>query len=53
MNIGGNIEFNFGKVKFVQAFHSNSFTEENGEIIYLGMPAGISRNRRWHNLSYR
>lgn len=41
MNIGGNIEFNFGKVKFVQAFHSNSFTEENGEIIYLGMPAGI------------
>src|SRR5699024_10825370 len=41
MNIGGNIEFNFRKVKFVQAFHSNSCTEENGEIIYLGMLAGI------------
>ncbi|GGI40353.1 metal-dependent hydrolase [Mammaliicoccus stepanovicii] len=41
MNIGGNIEFGFGKVKFVQAFHSNSITEDNGEIVYLGMPTGI------------
>ncbi|KAA1039894.1 metal-dependent hydrolase [Macrococcus equipercicus] len=41
MNIGGNCEFAFGKVKFVQAFHSNSFTEEDGTIIYLGMPCGL------------
>ncbi|TDM04531.1 metal-dependent hydrolase [Macrococcus carouselicus] len=41
MNIGGNVEFGFGKVKFVQAFHSSSFTEEEGRIIYLGMPCGL------------
>lgn len=41
MNIGGNIEFEFGKVKYVQAFHSSSFTEDNGDIIYLGMPTGV------------
>lgn len=41
MNIGGNVAFEFGKVKFVQAFHSNSFTEEDGTIVYLGMPTGI------------
>lgn len=40
MNIGGNVEFDFGKVKYVQAFHSNSITEA-GEIIYLGMPCGL------------
>lgn len=40
MNIGGNIAFEFGKVKYVQAFHSNSITED-GEIIYLGMPCGL------------
>jgi L-ascorbate metabolism protein UlaG (beta-lactamase superfamily) len=41
MNIGGNRAFEFGSVKFVQAFHSNSFTEEDGHIIYLGMPCGL------------
>ncbi|GGB03167.1 metal-dependent hydrolase [Macrococcus hajekii] len=41
MNIGGNRQFDFGQVKFVQAFHSNSFTEESGRIIYLGMPCGL------------
>ncbi|TDM10607.1 metal-dependent hydrolase [Macrococcus lamae] len=41
MNIGGNREFAFGKVKFVQAFHSNSYTEKDGTIIYLGMPCGL------------
>ena len=41
MNIGGNRAFDFGQVKFVQAFHSNSYTEEDGSIIYLGMPCGL------------
>ncbi len=31
----------FGSVKFVQAFHSSSFTHENGIPVYLGMPMGI------------
>jgi len=41
MNIGGNCTFDFGQVKFVQAFHSNSYTEEDGSIVYLGMPCGL------------
>ena len=41
MGIGGSFNFDFGKVKFTQAFHSSSFTTEDGEIIYAGMPAGV------------
>ncbi|WP_280769912.1 metal-dependent hydrolase [Salipaludibacillus daqingensis] len=42
MHIGGSHDFAFGKVKFTQAFHGSSFTEEeNQKIIYTGMPAGI------------
>ncbi|MEQ6377797.1 metal-dependent hydrolase [Bacillaceae bacterium S4-13-58] len=42
MHIGGAHEFDFGRVKFTQAFHGSSFMdEENQEIIYTGMPAGI------------
>ena len=41
MNIGGGYLFDFGHVKFTQAFHSSSFIEENGNIIYTGMPAGV------------
>lgn len=42
MSIGGAHEFDFGKVKFTQAFHGSSFTEdENKNIVYLGMPAGV------------
>ena len=41
MGIGGEREFEFGKVKFTQAFHSSSTTDEKGQIIYLGMPTGI------------
>ena len=41
MNIGGKANFDFGSVKFVQAFHSSSFTHENGIPVYLGMPMGI------------
>ena len=41
MNIGGKAEFDFGNVKFVQAFHSSSLTDENGDPVYLGMPMGL------------
>ncbi|WP_010174333.1 metal-dependent hydrolase [Bacillus coahuilensis] len=41
MSIGGAYSFDFGRVKLTQAFHSSSYTTENEEIIYLGMPAGI------------
>lgn len=41
MGIGGAYDFDFGRVKFTQAFHSNSYTTENGEIIYGGMPSGV------------
>ena len=37
MNIGGKAEFDFGTVKFVQAFHSSSFTHEDGIPVYLGI----------------
>jgi L-ascorbate metabolism protein UlaG (beta-lactamase superfamily) len=41
MHIGGAHQFDFGKVKLTQAFHGSSYTTENNEIIYCGMPAGI------------
>lgn len=41
MHIGGAHEFDFGKVKYTQAFHGSSFTENDGTIIYTGMPGGI------------
>ncbi|QTN00071.1 metal-dependent hydrolase [Sediminibacillus dalangtanensis] len=41
MHIGGAHLFDFGKVKLTQAFHGSAFTDENGESIYTGMPAGI------------
>lgn len=42
MNLGGAREFDFGKVKLTQAFHSSHYTEEDTKnIIYTGMPAGI------------
>lgn len=41
MHIGGAKEFEFGKVKFTQAFHGSSFVTEKNEIIYTGMPSGI------------
>lgn len=40
-NIGGGYEFEFGKVKFTQAFHSSSYEEEDGTVIYGGEPSGI------------
>lgn len=41
MNLGGANRFEFGTVKFTQAFHSSSYTTDNNEIIYTGMPSGI------------
>lgn len=41
MGIGGAYDFEFGRVKFTQAYHSSSYTTEDGEIIYGGMPAGV------------
>ncbi|MCR2821889.1 metal-dependent hydrolase [Lederbergia panacisoli] len=41
MNIGGAYEFNFGTVKYTQAFHSSAVVTENQQIIYMGMPAGV------------
>lgn len=41
MNIGGQASFDFGELKYTQAFHSSSFETDTGEIIYAGMPAGI------------
>ncbi|MFP7478098.1 metal-dependent hydrolase [Terribacillus saccharophilus] len=40
MGIGGAHEFEFGRVKLTQAFHSSSITDEDGTH-YMGMPAGI------------
>ncbi|TCP32078.1 L-ascorbate metabolism protein UlaG (beta-lactamase superfamily) [Scopulibacillus darangshiensis] len=42
MSIGGGYDFDFGRVELTQAFHGSSFTEEdNQQIIYTGMPAGL------------
>jgi len=41
MGIGGARDFEFGRVKFTQAFHSSSYTTEEGQSIYTGMPAGV------------
>lgn len=41
MHIGGQFEFPFGKVKLTIAHHGSGFFDKNGNIIYLGNPAGI------------
>ena len=41
MHIGGAYQFDFGKVKYTQAFHGSSYVTEKNEIIYTGMPGGI------------
>jgi L-ascorbate metabolism protein UlaG (beta-lactamase superfamily) len=41
MHIGGKHEFDFGTVKFTQAFHGSAFNDEDGTVVYGGMPAGI------------
>lgn len=41
MHIGGSWEFEFGKVKFTQAFHGSGLEQEDGTFLYMGMPAGV------------
>lgn len=41
MHIGGSRQFDFGKVKFTQAFHGSSYVTADNDIIYTGMPGGI------------
>ncbi|MDN4527514.1 metal-dependent hydrolase [Fictibacillus fluitans] len=41
MHIGGGYQFEWGHVKWTQAFHGSSFTEEDGTVVYTGMPAGV------------
>jgi L-ascorbate metabolism protein UlaG (beta-lactamase superfamily) len=41
MNIGGAYQFDFGTVKLTQAFHGSSYEEENGTVVYTGMPSGV------------
>lgn len=42
MNTGGAWQFDFGKVKFTQAFHSSGLTfADEQKIIYAGMPCGL------------
>ncbi|UFT98024.1 metal-dependent hydrolase [Radiobacillus kanasensis] len=41
LHIGGAHDFDFGRVKLTQAFHGSAFTDEEGNVIYGGMPAGI------------
>lgn len=41
MNLGGAYPFGFGTVKLTQAFHGSSYQEEDGTVIYTGMPSGV------------
>lgn len=41
MNIGGKYNFDFGTVKFTNAFHGSSYEEGDGTFVYTGMPGGI------------
>ena len=41
MNIGGAYNFDFGTVKLTQAFHGSSYAEQDGTVIYTGMPSGV------------
>lgn len=41
MNVGGEGEYDFGKVKFVHAFHTSSYTDSEGVTHYTGEPMGL------------
>ncbi|MEM1502390.1 metal-dependent hydrolase [Domibacillus sp. 8LH] len=41
MHIGGSREFEFGKIKFTQAFHGSGLQQADGTFLYMGMPAGV------------
>jgi L-ascorbate metabolism protein UlaG (beta-lactamase superfamily) len=41
MNLGGAYQFDFGTVKLTQAFHGSSYEEQDGTVVYTGMPSGV------------
>jgi len=41
MNIGGTLEFSFGKVKMTPALHSSAVKNEDGTVTYVGNPCGF------------
>lgn len=41
MHIGGTVKFPFGEAYLTQAFHGSSIVEDDGKIIYTGMPCGF------------
>lgn len=41
LGLGGTYDLGFAKVKFVQAFHSSSYTDEHGVVHYMGVAGGI------------
>ncbi|MBA4495254.1 metal-dependent hydrolase [Paenactinomyces guangxiensis] len=41
MSTGGGYSFDFGHVKYTQAFHGSGFVTEDREILYLGPASGI------------
>ncbi|MGM0874897.1 MAG: metal-dependent hydrolase [Bacillota bacterium] len=41
MNIGGAYQFDFGTIKLTQAFHGSSYEEQDGTVVYTGMPSGV------------
>lgn len=40
-NHGGTIEFDGGSAKFTQAWHSSSYTDDDGSVVAPGIPAGF------------
>jgi L-ascorbate metabolism protein UlaG (beta-lactamase superfamily) len=41
MNMGGTVDFDGIQVTLTQAHHSSSFTEQDGQVVYGGEPAGF------------
>lgn len=41
MNHGGTYRFEGGSVKLVPAWHTSSWTDENGQVVAPGVPAGL------------
>lgn len=41
MGVGGGYQYDFGHVKYTQAFHGSCYIEEDGTVHYTGMPSGI------------
>jgi L-ascorbate metabolism protein UlaG (beta-lactamase superfamily) len=41
MNTGGSCAFEWGSIKWTQAFHSSSIQTEDGTLIYGGQPSGL------------